>query len=211
MAYYTRKDFGSLFAINPGDLSNYIKRGKIVLSGDLIDDSIQINKEFIANRLLKLNRGKVETDDGVPNIQTPELGGSSPLITSPDDLLAKEKYHELQKKKIIAEIAQKESATRLNQFKIDKQKGELMPTDMVKIIFTQHTKSIVEEFKNAVDGILTKFSKRRDLDNAEVAEIRGELIKVINSATENAVKTSKKNIQNIISEYSETKEVGEHS
>jgi hypothetical protein len=86
-----------------------------------------------------------------------------------------------------------------------------MPTDMVKIIFTQHTKSIVEEFKNAVDGILTKFSKRRDLDNAEVAEIRGELIKVINSATENAVKTSKKNIQNIISEYSETKEVGEHS
>jgi hypothetical protein len=115
----------------------------------------------------------------------------------------------LQKKKLVVEIKKKEREIALLKLREEKLNAIVIPTELVKVIFMQHSRSIATEFKNTIDGIITKIAKKKDLNLNEVAELRGELLSSINMAMDKSVVESKKSIGNIVKEFIEKKEVGE--
>lgn len=50
MAFLTKKEFATKCGISTKSLSTYLKRNKITYSGEFIDDSNPVNKEFIEYR-----------------------------------------------------------------------------------------------------------------------------------------------------------------
>lgn len=205
MALHSKREFAAMCGLTTGNLTNYINRGHVIASGDYVDDSIDVNRNFFIKRT-KVNPGLVEGE-----IKNPEYNTEAPNVQEPLDKLSKQEFANLQAKKLLAEIAQKEATTALNRVKLDKINGILMPTELVKIAFIQHNKSLLTELKNACDNIVTLFAKKRDLSSQEIAELRGEIIQALNEGMVKSAEMSKKNINNIVAEYSETKEVGEHS
>lgn len=218
MALHSKKDFAAICGITTREISTYLKRQKIIASGDYIDDALQQNQEFIAHRqLVKEKAGdfdeEIETEQPMPHVRAPQQKGMKPRIEDPELDLDESgtNLYALTKKKLVAEIGKKEKETRILESRIQKLRGELMPTDLVKLVFKQFSKSLLSEFKNSVDDIITKLSKKRDLSLVEVAEIRGQLIDSINTGSARGVDVANQSIENIISEYSENKEVGERS
>jgi UTP:GlnB (protein PII) uridylyltransferase len=88
--------------------------------------------------------------------------------------------------------------------------GEVIPTDLVKVIFNTHSASIVTSFKNGADQFLIEISKFKDLNKSEVSQLRGKLITIINNSVKQAVSASSKSIKSIVDEFTVKKEVGEH-
>lgn len=225
MALHSKKDFSVLCGIPTRSISTYASRNKIVLSGDYIDDSIQLNKDFIAKRQLMAGKAPVTAaseekavkqlrmirpDPGIvepPNVKDPEIDDDD----FNDDDEIQEPITTLTKRKVAVDIAKKREEIEILKVRKDKLHGVLIPTDLVKVVFTQHSKSILTEFSNSIDNILTIFRKKKDLNANEVAEIRGELLQSINTAVSKSNSRSKKEISNIQNEFTVKREVGERS
>jgi len=107
-----------------------------------------------------------------------------------------------QLKKIKIDIAEKE-------IKVAKLNGEVIPFDLVQLLFNQHSKSITTAFHNATDNIITDFQKEFGLTREDSAKLRGNLIEVVNQAVKESISISKKQVKNIVSEYSIKKGRGE--
>jgi hypothetical protein len=99
--------------------------------------------------------------------------------------------------------------TRINLIKEEKLLGKLIPTELVKMVFAQHSQSLVTSFKNGADVLLMDISKRKELTRKENAELNGRLIQIINKCIDDAIKGSTKMLNSIISEHTEKREKGE--
>jgi hypothetical protein len=219
MALYDKAEFSKLCGIKSRELSVYIRRGKVVLTGDKIDDGKEVNREFLRKR-----RQHVEDvyhkDYSTPEVTTqpkpetkkrrkksPDLTDAvvnSDMSDDGDGLYHLEKKEkQLKNEKLIEEIEIK---------KIQKAKlyGEVLPTDQVKELFSQTTKTFVVEFYNSVDKILTVISKKKGLTNDEFVQLRKDLISEINIASNKVIDDVKTQIKNIIKDVTETRGVGEH-
>lgn len=171
MPLYTRDQLADLCGMNKKTsrayISTYIKRGKIILSGDYIDDSVAANATFIQKELeknkLRLEQEVEETEEvkiKSPNVQAPSVPAPKiPNVKDPAISVADYRALEAQKKALDIEKIQEE--IEILRVKKDKMHGVVIPTELVRIIFTQHSKAIVTEFKNTVDGIITKISKKK--------------------------------------------------
>lgn len=173
----SKKDFGQRCGLSPGNLSNYIKRGEVIITDKKIDVTLPKNIGFLDKRLKKLD--KTHQDRGID--------------------------HQIKQ----VELEKKTQETRLLKLKEQKTLGVLIPTEMVKILFTHHTKSILTEFDNSIDRILTKISKIKKLTNEERSKLRGELKKELNTAVDKTIDASKRKIKRMVFEYTEVRGVGE--
>jgi hypothetical protein len=219
MGLYTRLQLLEKVGLDPGSnsdrgkVSMALKRGNLILNGDgFIDDTEPKNSIWISNYMLRVaTKQPVLVDDAESLEETPSARTSTrkprnqnPLPKSSGDLYKLEqelKQQELEKKTV---------ETRLLELKEQKMRGELIPTDLVKIIFAQHSKSMVTEFKNDIEGMLTIFSKKTGMNSNQVAEMRGQILEAINNAVAKSVDHSKKNLDAIVNEFVEVKGVGEH-
>lgn len=95
------------------------------------------------------------------------------------------------------------------ELKEQKQRGEVIPTDIVMPIMAQHFKSVTTEFKQGAEQLLVILQAKHGFSRDQMAEYRGNLIKIINDSIKKAVAESEKSIENIVSEYSTKKGVGE--
>lgn len=200
MSIYTRKQFYEACGILKSTMYVNIKRGKVILSGDVIDTSIQANREFLEKCLAKQKIPVEKT----PHIEAEEKPTEKYYEPSVNSL-------ELEKKLKQAELEKKEVDTRIALLKEEKLRGSVVPTDIVKVVFSQHFKSINSSFHQAADNLIVNIAKKKDLDRNEIAEIRGELVEIINIAVNDAIEESKKSIKNIVAEYSDKKGVGERT
>lgn len=173
----SKKEFGIRCGLSAGNVSNYIRRGKIFVTDGKIDISLPDNIEFLKGRHRKTEKGEQE--------------GSL----------------ETQLKRI--EIEKKQQETNLLKLKEQKTLGILIPTELVKILFTQHSKSILTEFDNSIDRVLTKIAKVKKLSNAERSRFRGELKTELNTAVDRAINESKRKIKKMVIEYTEVRGRGE--
>ena len=96
--------------------------------------------------------------------------------------------------------------------KLDHQKklGELVPTELVRTLFVQHSKSIMSAFHDEADNFLMEISKEAGLTREQLAKMRGKLVLKINQGIENSLKESKKSLHAIVEEYRMLRGVGEH-
>lgn len=209
MALHLKKDFAALCNLKTKDLSNYIKRKKVVMSGDYVDDSLAINKDFLRRRNGGDKKHEVEKvlEISAPKVDQP----AAPNVKKPADFNANGGTYELEKHQKALSIEKMQEEIELLQIKKEKQLGLVIPTPLVKLLFTQHSKSIVSSFHNATDTLLMKIQKMKGLSSVEMASLRGELTEIINIAVDDSIKESKKQIKNIVTEYSEKKGVGERA
>lgn len=211
---HTRKQFCEICTIPSRHLSVLISRGTVVEKDKLFDDKNDKNASFIKKQQEKQAGNEKEpvkkesppepifiTEEKEKEISTPGTERKNkPVILSQYDLEKKLKEADLEKKEVDIRVA---------LLKEQKLMGEAIPTNLVKNVITVLSKSIVSSFKDGAENLLIQISKRKALTIDEVAELRGLLVNIINSANHKAVEDSKKNIKIIVQEYSSKKSAGE--
>lgn len=208
MAEFSKSEFAELCGMKPSAFSNAIARGKVkVNAAGKIDDKEEINSSFFKTKLLeKRNRLEAEqgseTEEETTNSADDRAQALAPPETAGDAYALSKQQQQMQIKKLTEEVD-------ILKIKKEKMQGEVIPTDLVKTVIVQHSKSIVSEFYNAADSLLMKISKLKGLDRNEMAELRGELVGVINQAVNDSVVSSKKMIKNIVNEYATKRGRGE--
>lgn len=204
MAIYTRSDFAKECGVSEAYIGVYIGRGKVVLTSDgQVDSKQRDNFDFLRKQLDKKKDKQVKETVISAHIST---------NTAKNNVLEQEEVdgYDLSMRKKAIDIEKVEVDVRLAKLKEEKLRGELIPVEIVKGLFLQHSQSILTEFKNSVENFITVIAKRKELNINEVAEIRGEIVQAINTAVDKAVDASKKNVNNIIKEFSNSKGIGEH-
>lgn len=217
MAFYKRSEFQKVYKLSKSSLAVYIGRKKIIEKDGLIDDSDLINALFIEKRL-KLIGEVAEKSPVISKIVPQNLDSESKSSQSseenPGEFTNSDRtslpYSELERQKKLADLIKVEADTRLALLKEEKMMGLSIPTDLVKSLIAQLSKSLVSSFKDGADNFLIEISKRKALDINEQSELKKSLVTIINSSSFKAIEESKKTMKSIVNTYSDKKEVGEH-
>lgn len=199
MALHTKKEFAELLGWNTRALAVYIKMGKVILTGDKIDDAIVENVEFIRNRQVKNGEGKRKAF----NVKVIERK------QSPEEKAQLEKRRNLDTSLKELEVQKSAEQIALLQLKKEKLHGLVIPVDLVKMLFDQHFKSVTISFQQGADNIIVEISKKKKLTREETAKLREKIVKIINHAVGESLKLTAKNLINLQKEYAETRGAGE--
>jgi len=200
MSNLSKKDFAALCGMPTNKLAVYIKRNKVVVDKNgFFNTKNELNSLFIA----KNNKDKPEEKPKKTRERKAEEGEI-------DIDLNKMELLGLEKEKKRSEIEKQKVELRLSLLKEEKMMGSAMPIEMVKTIVATLSKSFINEFKNGADEIIRMLVKTKSYNHKEVAEIRGSLSKIVNSAMSKSLSTAKKDMKVISENYSETRGVGEH-
>lgn len=227
MAKFTAKEFYTLCGISKGNFYTYKKRGNIHTNDDgLVDSELPMNADFMNKRVMN----KKTIPKPAPIVEVASVASTPPILKrkpTKAELKAEQKEAEKREERAAvsdqqathkynldrqikeADLEAKEQTIELNRLKIAKLSGEVIPTDLVRIVFAQHFRSVANSFNNAADNyisvIIAKFKGKKD----DVAFIRGELIDVVNEAIKDSISDSNNHISNIVKEYSDKRGKGE--
>lgn len=214
MAQYKQAEFARKCGISDAYLTTMKNRGKVVLNEQkMIDDEHPVNQLFAARQeQLREKRALKKKLEPEVIITADQPWPEPEKRKEPKSRIANEAVSkaaaaklELESEKQTAEIERTKLQTNLMKMQQEKMSGKLIPTDMVKGLFHQHFKSFTVTFKQATDILLTEIAKKARLNRNEKAEINKELIKVINRSVEDAIDLSKRDLNNLVLEYSQVK------
>lgn len=214
MPLYTKKEWAKMCGMNTGNLSNYVARAQVIYTGDLIDDQLPVNAEFLKRRT-DLLKTKPKSAD-----QNPKNDTQSAAIDPPSDRIhipaadtpkfdPKNKYA-LDAEKVFYEIENKKIQNDILQERLIKLKGQTLPTEMAIYLFSEQLRNQTEAYKNAMEKQLAKWAKASNVSKEIIGKMRKDIIQSINEANKNAIAQTKKGIKKIIRENSDKKDVGEH-
>jgi hypothetical protein len=208
MGRLSKKKFAELCGMPTNALAVYIRRKKIEVQNDEIDLGSEVNRLFLEKHGGKENytppapKSKIKVE--VPE-ETPESIEQN--STAPRTNLT---LTQLEREKKLADLQKVEVDTRIAKLREEKLMGQNIPTDLVKGVVTQLSKSFVSKFKDGAENILISVSKMKGLSNEEMAKLRGELVAIINESIKNSVGDCKRAVTSIINTYSNSRQVGEH-
>lgn len=211
MPIIDKKEFSKICGKPVNKLWTYIDRGKIILLGDgKLDTDDPRNKAFLEKWTSRTDVTYKDISITVPKNQqqTKNIPESTPLV----DVESHEgqSYTESERQLKYLDTLKRRKEIEKLEFEVQKKRGEVVPSELIKPVFLQHNQSILTEYKNATDEIIRIFSKKRSLTVDEVAEIKTDLVKTINNAINNAIIISSKSIDSIISDHSDKRGIGEH-
>jgi hypothetical protein len=182
-----RKEIQERLTLSKSSVSTYVKRGKLVPNEDgLFDMDFAPNALFESERRRKQIEGKVKSNDAI---------NAGNLV----------------EEKTKAEIERIKTATILNELKIEKQKGETIPTEMVAPVVNQLAQELMSEFLATIEKIIVDIGHIKKLNNAEMADIRRQVKSSVNMANERAIKAAKKSTEMIVDEYIDKRGRGERN
>jgi len=196
MSRIAKSELQKKYGLSAPYIHVYIKRGHLVVDEDgMIDDQHPVNAKFISKRKGKTSTSPVE----------------KPLTTSSgaSDVL-KDKF-QLDAEKTAADIERIKSVTELNELKLAKLQGEVIPYEMVMPIFIMFTKALMTAVMNEDEARLLEIAHSTGLPKTEVAKFRKRSAEVVNSAVDEGVKEAKKQAKRLVAEYSETRGKGERA
>jgi hypothetical protein len=226
MALYKKSDFAREVGLKTGNLTNYIKRGKVVIREDeLIDSEDLVNADFLKKRAEFLaKKAAREAESGnldpapeeVNPISDPELplsdfppGDSDQNDEEVKRIASSGGLFGLDKMKIAADIQRIETVRDLNLLKIQKEQGEIIPTELMGPIIAQFAMSITSAFRSAADNLLTEFAHKHKIDGESESELRTKIVAITNEAVETAVDESHRAVDRIAGDYSNKRGVGQ--
>lgn len=194
MAYFRKSDFAKMVGSTTGNLANDAKRGKVQYSGKYVDDSLEINMEYIAHRkaLLKKRGKAIVKVKAIPlnKIRKADLQNLSPTSTTKQAELKMLKDHEdLRKKRVAADRAELEYEQMI---------GSSIPTDLVLQVISLLGQTFLTSFNNGASALLDEITHKKKLKVKEKAELKGKLVEIINDSQSNAVAQAQMNIDNIV-------------
>lgn len=240
MNLITYKEYAAKCRITTGNLSNYVKRGKVVVSeSGLIDIDFAKNSEFIRVRNKKAAKKaakKAPVHAAVVDSQTkaskktatkqPKAtpkAAAKPIKSAPSapkepvkpqkkvvhvSKEAQDAYKiELEKERL--ELEKLREANRYAKIKADKAEGLVIPVDPVKVMVATHLKNLDIEYRDILENLLGELAPEFKISPQRVVKIRESIIKSLNKAKEKAAARTKKDLGNIVKEYSDARGAGE--
>ncbi len=213
MALHSKKDFATACGLTTGNLTNYIKRGKVLMSGDWVDDTVPDNKDFLDKRraaMIQEISKELKVDLPVPNVK-PVQKVQPPAPDIDFKAVAPESMGglSLSQMKTSLEIEKLKVDTRLQELKEEKIKGEVIPIVLVKQIFSAHSQSIITSQKDFIEELLINISKEAKLSGTQLAKLRGKMVKGLNEGVDKAIAITERSVKVLVDEFSIKKEVGE--
>ena len=221
MAKFKVREFYELCGISKGNFYTYKKRGKIHVGEDgLVDSAMPMNAEFMNKRVLNKKTIPTPTAAPVEIVSAPPPKPRKPTKAELQAMEREQKRQEnadaeathkynLERQIKEAELEKKEQDIELNRLKIAKLSGEVIPTDLVRVVFAQHFKSVTTAFHQGCDNFIMTIAKVTGMEKKDMARMRGELIEIVNEAVRDGVAESKESVRNIVGEYREKRGVGE--
>ena len=220
MPLYPRKEFADFLDTSPNALAVYVQRKKIVVQKDgFINTEDPTNVVFLEKWKVKQAKEQAKNGPKKPNAQIKmrvvdsETTGSQ--LVNPEDTEKSEQtdssqgLNKLTKEKLASENEKRMEEIALLKLKREKQSGLVIPTALVKHVFTSAAKSQANNFYHAADALLTEFSKVKGLNANEKAEMRKKLTDTVNNFCDLTVLEGIKSIEVIVEDYSTKKGVGE--
>lgn len=212
MSLLTKAQFALLLKWQSNKLSVYLKRGKIIISNDLIDTEIETNRLFLEKYL-----PRDESDSPPPSTpMVPSISGVAPPgeMKDPENLftdLGIPTYNESLRVLKYRDSLKREKEIEKLELENAKKRGEVIPSELVKPVFLQHNQSIITEFKNTTEEFLRVIAKKYSITGNDVAEYTGLFTTCINTAIKNATSLTSKAVTNIIRDHSEKRGRGERT
>lgn len=228
MARLTRKEFAELCGVSNAYVTQYIGRGKIIeekfegYRKKMIDTDNLYNKDFMSSRVLKATQEKLKTvsaEKGLevelkikPKKKTPvkktvlqrkvDVREESIPVQDNDPELSGSDIsgYDLDNLKKQRDIELKEVNIRINTLKEKKMMGDLIPKDLVQRMISQLSQSFLQTYTDKSEVFLVNASHRNKLSADATAELKGELIQMINIAHDKAITEAKKEFKTIVSD-----------
>lgn len=204
MAKLSRTEFAEECGVTPVYLTQYIKRGKVIIDADgSVDTKKRINLDF---KEARTDKSSVIIDK--KPVVVKESKSKLPPLPQGETASDTRKYNlELQLKHLTIEKAEQE--VELNRIRIAKQTGEVIPTDLVRVVVAQIFKGVTTAFHQGCDNFISVIAKQTGMNATDKAKLRGELIGIVNQSVIDGQAENKANIKNIVEEYSEKRGQGE--
>jgi len=159
---HSNKEFAAICGLKTKDLSNYIKRGKVVSINKKIDDQLPENAEFLEKYQAKA--GAVHIDVKEKKFTKAEQSKAQEYINKQEAKAKRvEEYSVLNQKKRQLETEQLTESIQLLKLKKEKQEGYLIPTSLVRDLFTQHFRSVTISFQQGAENLIVEISKKKSL------------------------------------------------
>lgn len=203
-------EFAQKCGIGRNNINVYKKRGKILVDADgYIDEQNPLNAAFLEKCLKKPRKEPkvpvVEITTSIP--EKPQKAQITEKKSKEEKYTKYDRQLDLSLEKKQMEIAKMERDARLADMEHEKALGKLVPTDPVKSLFMHTIKSFTMAFKQESEKIINEFSKRYKMNRNDAAEMREQLVALINRAAEDGIMESKKAVSTIVREYSQAKNV----
>jgi len=216
MALHTKKQFAELCGLTLGNLSNYATRGKVIYSGDYVDDTIEPNISFLTKWGNK-NKSKLESENEIaeiPEVQEVAFNDKKTKLLNIADPEIKTKRPNVREAKVPGESRQEvlKNELLIEQIELARQKKEknlglTIPFDLATQSGATAFKQAFIQIKNVLDKRLNRWSDT--FTPEQLAKERSETLKEINQAILTAIEAGEKSMQEIILLSSNKKEVGE--
>lgn len=207
MSKHKRGEFARICGIAPAAVSVNISRKKIVVDeDDFIDDTHPINKIFVERCHARQPKSEIKPSDAVGENQalkepsqekttdneekTRRPDRKTEVDTEKSDLYRQNFAVDLKKKQ--SDIGLKETKRAIDEMKLKKMSGRLIDREAAWMIFTQQFKFFSKSFHDGVEGLLTEIVKKSNLNRNAHAEMRAQLIAMINNSVDRAVDDGKK-------------------
>lgn len=213
MGLFKQAEFAKKCGIHQAYLTMNRKRRKVIVDENgMVDDANPINALFMERCLKRPKKEPKEIKNAVapPSGDKPVQASKKKITPKAPEPGTHTKYDErfdLDTEKRRSEIKKLERENQLADIKHQKVIGKLTPTEVTRSLFVQTIKNYTINFKQAADKVIQEFAKRTRMNRNDIAAMKGELILAINHASENANLESKKGVDNLVMEYSETKEL----
>lgn len=217
---------GGTTELSAKHLNTYISRNKVIIESDgMIDIDNEVNQAFITSRLNTQKKSSFSTVVPTPKKKTPQepkkLKANSKAESFDNEENNEGTQYDLNldvKEMTMAQLqTEKERRTvqklgeeiELKRIQKEKLMGVVIPTDVVKAVFARQMKAIVSAFSQGVNDVSLKVAHRFSPSKQEIADLKKELIGVVNDSIKESSELGMKEIKSIVNEYSEVRGRGE--
>ena len=203
MPIYTVKEFAALTGKTPKDIHTYAGRGKVVKTDKKIDTSDDINALF-------LEKYGVDVVESVPEVvvkteKPPKWATVKRETVKPEPPTKEQKEKQAQSKKMVAadleiknlNIRKKKSEIELEELRVKRLQGALMPKDQVLEITSTHFNSLTATYKAGLDEMLDTLITRKVIDRKEAIELKKVEVEIINKAIDDAIELTNADIEKL--------------
>lgn len=185
MAIYKKSEFAKMCGIGPSAITNAINRGQLKDDNGRIDTSLPINYDY-----MMIARARNGLSDLVPDNPSSVLSKIKAAQSEPVEKKTasdSDGAYDLERKKKLADLEKKNVDIRIALLTEQRLKGESIPTQLVRELINQLSKSFLESYRDKSEQLVINISHKNKLSAERTAEMKGELIKAINKSHDDAI------------------------
>jgi len=201
MAELKLSEFAEYCGVKDSYITTYKNRGNIFVTKtkvgnryiNIFDTDNEVNKIFISG-----------CKNSIPNKKTEEE-----YSTSSDDESGSSGLYSLDQQKKQLEVDKLTVDIELKNIEKQKKLGQMIPTDLIRVLFMRHNKNIVTSFKEHMTKVLNVKVRAIGGNKADVIDIENSIELAINESIVNTLEVTKSQLDNIIEDSAEKRGIGQ--